>query len=220
MTKTLMFFLQLPFAAMVFNCIGWTTYGFVRRDFFICFANWPGVVLGYFYVNTCLVVAGKAETNSTEEKTRDLIEKILVAAVFYWGLFGIIALVKFDTCIEADKEMSDSIIGISCVIFTIIYFASPLSTIFQVIKEKDSSSIYRPMLFCNFSNCLLWVLYGIFSTGDLNLILPNAIGGALAVATLFVSFAYPQKSVGEFVKTENLNPLAPALLTVVHSSKI
>jgi solute carrier family 50 (sugar transporter) len=184
----------IPYAAMVFNCIGWLMYGFIRKDFYLCFANWTGVIFGYFYVNTCLVALGSAEPGSPEKKSRDLIEQVLIAAVVYWGLLAIIAFVKFDLCIQDDLDISTSIFGISCVVFTIIYFGSPLSSIIEIVKTKDSSSIYRPMIVCNFINCMLWVIYGSFSTGDINMILPNGAGAALAIVSFVVSLIYPSNA--------------------------
>lgn len=155
----------IPYALMCFSCTGWTTYGYVTRDLFVCFACWPGIVLGYFYSSSALITIANKEEKELQ-RVGSAVEIILSATAFYWGLLAIIALVGFDSCLESDKWKSRELIGINCVIFNLLYYSSPLSTILEVIKTRDSSSIYRPMVVCNFVNSVLWtIMYASFS-GD------------------------------------------------------
>lgn len=41
-----------------------------------------------------------------------------------------------------------------------IYYIAPLTSLFKVLKERDSSSIYWPLSLMNLGNALLWMVYG------------------------------------------------------------
>lgn len=41
-----------------------------------------------------------------------------------------------------------------------IYYIAPLTSLFKVLKERDSSSIYWPLSLANLANALLWMVYG------------------------------------------------------------
>lgn len=41
-----------------------------------------------------------------------------------------------------------------------IYYVAPLSSLLQVMRERDSSSIYWPLSLANLVNALLWFAYG------------------------------------------------------------
>jgi uncharacterized protein with PQ loop repeat len=53
--------------------------------------------------------------------------------------------------------------GFTCNAITIAYYGAPLSTMFQVIRSRSSSSIYLPMCIANLVNTLLWIGYGFVS---------------------------------------------------------
>jgi hypothetical protein len=41
-----------------------------------------------------------------------------------------------------------------------IYYMAPLSSLMQVLRERDSSSIYWPLSLTNLVNAALWFVYG------------------------------------------------------------
>lgn len=45
-----------------------------------------------------------------------------------------------------------------------IYYIAPLTSLYKVLKERDSSSIYWPLSLMNLANALLWMVYGMVST--------------------------------------------------------
>jgi len=53
--------------------------------------------------------------------------------------------------------------GFTCNIITICYYAAPLSTALQVVRNRSSSSIFLPTCIANLVNAALWVMYGIVS---------------------------------------------------------
>lgn len=41
-----------------------------------------------------------------------------------------------------------------------IYYVAPLSSLVQVLQQRDSSSIYWPLCLTNLINAVLWTVYG------------------------------------------------------------
>lgn len=54
--------------------------------------------------------------------------------------------------------------GFFCNSITIGYYASPLSTALQVVRTRNSATIYLPTIICNFVNASLWLGYGLVRT--------------------------------------------------------
>jgi solute carrier family 50 protein (sugar transporter) len=47
-----------------------------------------------------------------------------------------------------------------------IYYMAPLSSLLQVLRERDSSSIYWPLSLTNLVNAALWFVYGMVRAGS------------------------------------------------------
>ena len=75
----------------------------------------------------------------------------------------------------------------------IIFFASPLSTIAQVVQTKNSSSIDPPVVITALVNTTLWTIYGIWGTGDPTVIGPNATGMVLQLISISFMLLFPRK---------------------------
>ena len=74
----------------------------------------------------------------------------------------------------------------------LVYYAAPLSTMFRVIKRRDSSSLHLPMGIMNLINGSLWVAYGI-AIDDMFVAVPNGIGAGFAVVILLLIWIFPSK---------------------------
>jgi hypothetical protein len=44
-----------------------------------------------------------------------------------------------------------------------LYYIAPLTSLFKVLADRDSSSIYWPLSLTNLANALLWMVYGMVS---------------------------------------------------------
>jgi hypothetical protein len=53
---------------------------------------------------------------------------------------------------------------------TIAYYGAPLSTAYDIIKSRNSASIYPPLALTNLLNALLWTAYGFVSPMHLGVI--------------------------------------------------
>lgn len=63
----------------------------------------------------------------------------------------------------------------------VFYFLAPLSTLLQVLRQRDSSSLVLAVSVMNTLNGLLWGTYGIAALQDPFVWAPNAFGAALGI---------------------------------------
>eukprot|EP01034_Spumella_vulgaris_P023527 gene23527-29751_t len=77
------------------------------------------------------------------------------------------------------------VVGTCVMIFNVLYYAAPLSTLVKVIQLKDSSSILSSMVIVNLLNAVTWLVYGV-ALSDPNIIVPHCIGMALACLQIVI----------------------------------
>ena len=75
----------------------------------------------------------------------------------------------------------------------LIYYATPLSTVFEVVRSRNSASLSLPLCAMNVANGGLWLVYGI-AIRDLFIAVPNGIGALLGCLLLALICAFPRKS--------------------------
>ena len=75
----------------------------------------------------------------------------------------------------------------------ILFYASPLSTFYQVIKTKNSNSINIWVSLTCLTNCILWLVYGL-CIRDWFVAFPNFAGIAFAVTQIVLKMIYPSNS--------------------------
>eukprot|EP01040_Poterioochromonas_malhamensis_P005213 gene5213-5589_t len=120
-----------------------------------------------------------------------LVERLLLIIFGFWFIIGltISILLKKDNSFDLVTQM----IGLITLIFTVSYYASPLTMMITIIKKKDASSLYPPMIIVNCMNASMWFLYGLFGRNDQNIWIPNGIGVVLALLQLLLICLYPSK---------------------------
>ena len=75
-------------------------------------------------------------------------------------------------------------------------FASPLSTVSEVIRTQSAASIYAPLTFAQVANCGTWTMYGL-GIGDSWVWGPNTAGLLLGIAQLGLKIVFPSKGQGQ-----------------------
>ena len=116
------------------NCIGWIIYSLYIDDYFLFFANAPGAMVGVYFT---LVGYGLSPYGSA---LRDQIERSGL-----WPLCSrCFALTLYVGLIAADASLDHKrfTMGIFCNVVLLVYYAAPLSTIKEVLVQRDSSSLY------------------------------------------------------------------------------
>lgn len=109
-----------------------------------------------------------------------------------------IAFVAFLSIPLKDREL---IVGIAVNVNISFFYGAPLSTIFTVMKDLDSSSIHRMTTYLNSLCALFFMLFGL-GVWDFVLIVPNAIGVLLGVIQLLLIMTLPQRNEKESEQTD------------------
>jgi solute carrier family 50 (sugar transporter) len=191
-----------PFVITILNCIGWFMYGVLQRDFFIFFANVSGIGLGLFYSLTCLAILAKKSPKDGFSDTYTNVEALFIFVFVFWAVMGMVVNNAFVHADDPVKEGTTMVGLLSCA-FSIMYYAAPLSTMYEVISKKDASSLYLPMILINAINALMWFAYGSLALGDINVWGPNGIGLVLAICQSSLVFIYSKGSIWEILTGKN-----------------
>ncbi|KAL7506635.1 hypothetical protein ACHAXN_003887 [Cyclotella atomus] len=112
-------------------------------------------------------------------------EKVVVAVITVW-----VAIITAICFLDADKSQKELIVGIAVNINLLFFYGAPLSTIFAVLKTRDSSSIHRWTMLMNTANATFWTAFG-FGTSDYFIMVPNGIGAILGVIQMILRVTVP-----------------------------
>ena len=77
----------------------------------------------------------------------------------------------------------------------LFFYMSPLSSLFEVLRKHDSSSIVLPLAAMNTINGGLWCMYGL-TLRDAFIWVPNGVGAALGAIQLTLRFMFPRVVAG------------------------
>jgi solute carrier family 50 protein (sugar transporter) len=215
----------VPFGFTFINCIGWVIYGCVKNDYFVFFANFGGAVLGLFYSLTSLSIISKKKEEEVSSDVYVIVESLLLFGVFFWSIVGFLSIACFNSYSSPTTE-AVNMIGYLASAFAIAYYGAPLSTMLEIIKKKDSSSLYTPSICVNLLNATLWTMYGWIGVQDLNLTIPNGIGMVLAVSQLLLILVFHKKKYTDVIveetsstKDENEDKIDEKILHSMSKSK-
>lgn len=75
----------------------------------------------------------------------------------------------------------------------VLFYCAPLSTISNVLRKWDSSSIHIPTMIANTVNASFWAAYG-YAISDWSIIIPNGLGCLFGFVQIFLSTCIPRKS--------------------------
>jgi len=115
-------------------------------------------------------------------------EKVVMGIIVIWVI--IISLVSLLPISHTTMELT---IGFAVNFNLLFFYGGPLSTLFEVIKTKNSESIHRWTMLTNTANGIFWGLYGL-GVKDPFISLPNLLGASLGVIQMFLVSAYPRKT--------------------------
>mmetsp|Transcript_20332 Transcript_20332/g.33659 ORF Transcript_20332/g.33659 Transcript_20332/m.33659 type:complete len:333 (+) Transcript_20332:25-1023(+) len=114
-------------------------------------------------------------------------EKVVLGMIFIWTvILCLIALADFES------RTRELIIGICVNINLFFFYGAPLSTIFTVLKERNSASIHIWTMATNTANGSFWTAYGI-AVLDPFIYIPNGLGAMLGVVQIILSVLFPRK---------------------------
>lgn len=111
----------------------------------------------------------------THQQTQDVLLTILVVTCVALSALGMAAAALLRA---GNQQPPLTIFGVTTNVVSISFYAAPLSTAWQVVRSRDSSSIFLPAALTNLVNGALWTAYGIAVT-DVFIWIPNGTGMGL-----------------------------------------
>jgi uncharacterized protein with PQ loop repeat len=94
-----------------------------------------------------------------------------------------------------------------------MYYTSPLSTLADVLRHRDSSSLTLPMSVMNVVNGLLWLVYGLVRS-DAFIWLPNGVGACLGAVQVFLCCIFPRRQ----TQASAMSGCAPRSALSIHAA--
>jgi solute carrier family 50 (sugar transporter) len=181
----------LPYAVMFNTQLGYVIYGSMQANYFIFFGAVLGVLCSLFYCITCLTIMAKEAIEDEFTDVYMLIEGLIIGGVGMWSLICIVQNTIF-TGFDDPLAQGEVLVGYLSCFFNVCYYASPLSTMYEVITKKDASSFYLPNIIVNSLNATLWLLYGALGVNNPVVWAPSAIGLVLSLIQIALVFMYHQ----------------------------
>jgi len=209
----------IPFAITVANCVAWTMYGCMRRDWFVFWSNSTGLCLGIFYSLSSLALLNLKKADVLRF---NIMTALLVGSAVFWCLMAMVACIVYNDD-PASREQGIRFIGTIGMAFGLAYYVSPLSTLLTILRTRDSSSLYLPMIVTSFFNALMWVIYGFVAKNDVALWLPNAagcilctlqFGFRLTIPAAGVKYATVESDTAVLVQQKPLEPIQSPMHTL------
>jgi solute carrier family 50 protein (sugar transporter) len=148
---------------------------FALKDPYIFAANVVGLILGLFYILSCVRFANDHEQND--------VLKVLLPSLF------LIFLTAGITFIILDVNVYKDIFGYMCVAVLIVFYYSPLTTIGTVLRTKSASLIDSRFAFAGLVNSCLWLVYGLL-IGNVFVWGPNGLGAFFSTLQLILVLVY------------------------------
>ncbi|CAL1367677.1 unnamed protein product [Linum trigynum] len=168
-----------PYVMTLLNCAMWSLYGmpFVKPDsLLVVTINGFGFFLELIYVAIFLIF-------SPWVKRRKLIITLLVETAFFIGVLLITLLV-----FHAPPKRA-MFVGLLCIIFNVIMYASPLTVVKMVIKTKSVKYMPFFLSLAGFCNGIVWTIYALLKF-DVNILIPNGLGSLFALLQLVLYAIY------------------------------
>lgn len=116
-----------PFFVTILNCIGWVIYSVLQRDFYIFFANAPGIILGFYYALESMLIGINNKNNNKNILNPQLCVQLIVGISSWWLAISLI----IGLIIPNYEQVVVTMIGIICDVITISYYAVSTTDIFD-----------------------------------------------------------------------------------------
>ncbi|XP_076908294.1 bidirectional sugar transporter SWEET5-like [Bidens hawaiensis] len=168
-----------PYVATILNCAMWMFYSLpiVHPDSVLLFTvNCAGFAIEVVFIIIFLAY-------STWSGRKKIIIVLIIEAVFT-AVVVVVTLMCFHT--YASRSM---IVGMNCLVFNTLMYASPLTVMKMVIKTKSVKYMPLALSLASFACGIVWSLYALMPF-DLYLFVPNALGTLSAVVQLTLYATY------------------------------
>ncbi|KAG9450010.1 hypothetical protein H6P81_009975 [Aristolochia fimbriata] len=173
-----------PYLATILNCMLWIFYGLPivhPNSILVVTTNGVGFVLEAMFLIIYFTYASK--------KQRWRVIVTLLIEIAFMTLVVVLVLTLAHT-----HKLRSAVVGILCLVFNCVMYASPLTIMKQVIKTKSVKYMPFYLSLANFLNGICWTIYGLIDF-DIFLVIPNGSGVVLGGIQLILY--------GCFYKTTN-----------------
>ncbi|KAF7049729.1 hypothetical protein CFC21_058217 [Triticum aestivum] len=182
-----------PYLATLLNCMLWVFYGLPivhANSTLVVTINGIGLAVEavylviFFIYSTIKKGVCTSPINSSDSPFRR--KMLIVLGIEAAFMLAVVVGVLHGTHTHKKRSM---IVGILCVIFGCIMYASPLTIISKVIRTKSVE--YMPFLLSlvSFLNGCCWTTYALIKF-DLYVMIPNGLGAFLSLVQLILYFFY------------------------------
>lgn len=165
-----------PFVSGFLSCSLWLKYGLLTEEHTVIFVNTIGSALFLAYVIIYFTFSVNKQT---------VVRQFLAVCVF-------ILACNVYTKYETNLDVSLRTIGVVCCCVGVLFFASPLSVLAQVIRTKNTESLPFPIIVASFFVSLQWFIYGMLIE-DSFIQIPNLLGCMLSSVQLLLYAIYPNR---------------------------
>lgn len=114
----------------------------------------------------------------------------LLVLIMVLGWLTILAVLIFARLPSSTSEL---VVGIAVNVNLLSYYGAPLSTIFVVIKTRNSASIHLGTMLTNTANSAFWTAYGL-AVLDPFILVPSVIGVGLGLAQFVLRVLFPVRT--------------------------
>ncbi|XP_023900760.1 bidirectional sugar transporter SWEET7 isoform X1 [Quercus suber] len=166
----------VPYLATLVNCMMWALYGLPivhPNSLLVLTINGAGTGIEIVYIIIFLIY-----TAERQKRLRVLIV-LLIEATFITVLTVLVLTVS-----GSFKERS-MIVGIMCIMFNIMMYASPLAVMKLVLATKSVEYMPFFLSLACFANGVIWLAYGLIRF-DPFIVVPNGIGTLFGLAQLIL----------------------------------
>ena len=118
-------------------------------------------------------------------------EQMVMGAVIIWTV--IISIISLVDMTQLAREL---IVGVCVNVNLLFFYGAPLSSIAQVLKERNSASIHIWTMVTNTANCCFWSAYGV-ALLDPIIYVPNGLGASLGFAQVVLVMLFPRNTQDE-----------------------
>ncbi len=180
-------------AIILSNNFAWIIYsaylGFDDGGPFLIASVVPGFLLNMWFVLHGFHLLMKRDTPLFLGRANFLVNFVI------WGLsenFVIGCVVAFVPSLRNSRQLGDRILSINCIVWSIVTYSGPLTSMAQVIKSKNSNTMDPLLIVAIMFNCGLWFVYAL-TIGNYAILITNGIGFFLSIIQLTIALIYPNK---------------------------
>ncbi|KAL3742878.1 hypothetical protein ACJRO7_018222 [Eucalyptus globulus] len=169
----------VPYLATLINCMVWVLYGLPMvhpHSTLVVTINGAGTLIEVVYILLFLLYSDRQK-------------RLRVAAVVLIELVFISALAALVLTLVHTHERRSMVVGIVCMVFNIMMYASPLSVMKLVITTKSVEYMPFFLSLASFANGLCWTAYALIRF-DLFIAASNGLGSLFGLAQLILYATY------------------------------